>query len=497
MEQDEQAGSGRWARFRLYVVGPLLAAPPRRGELSAALATLAAKSFTHPLTGEPVRFGRSTIERWYYQARNAGQDPLGALARQVRKDAGTQPSMPAALARVLRAQWQDHPGWSCRLHVDNLEVLVNEDSSLGPMPSYSTVRRYMKRHGLERRPRRRRGPHQPPDPAPLQAREVRSFEAEYVNGLWHLDFHECSRKLLMTNGTWRAPKLLAVLDDRSRLICHAQWYWAESAESLVHALSQAFQKRALPRTLLTDNGQPMLAGETRAGLERLGILHETTLVRSPYQNGKQEVFFGAVEGRLLPMLEGQREITLELLNRATQAWVEHDYHRTRHRETGVWPLVRYQSDPNVGRESPDSRTLRQAFRIRQRRRQRRSDGTISLQGRRFEVPSRYRQCGDIYVRYARWDLATVDMVDPQTDAVLCPLYPLDRARNADGLRRPLARLDEPAAAPTTPPAAGIAPLLRKLMADYSASGLPPAYLAKPEPTAEQTPSTTRKDIDNE
>jgi hypothetical protein len=61
----------------------------------------------------------------------------------------------------------------------------------------------------------------------------------------------------------------------------------------------------------------------------------------------------------------------------------------------------------------------------------------------------------------------------------------------------LARLDEPAEAPTTPPAAGIAPLLRKLMADYSASGLPPAYLAKPEPTAEQTPSTTRKDIDDE
>jgi putative transposase len=402
MRDDDQTGVGRWARFRLYVVGVLLAAPPRRGELSQALDELAAKSWEHPFTGEPVSYARSTIERWYYQARDAGQDPLSALARRVRKDAGTQPSMPEALAQVLRAQWKDHPGWSYKLHVDNLIVLVEIEPGIGPMPSYSTVRRYMKRHGLTKRPRRRRGPHLPPDPAPLQAREVRSFEVEHVHGLWHLDFHECSRKLLGSDGVWVAPVLLAVLDDHSRLVCHAQWYWAESAESLVHALIQAIQKRGLPRLLMSDNGTPMLAGETRAGLERLGIVHTTTLVKGPYQNGKQEAYWTGIEDRLLPMLEGKREVSLELLNRATQAWIEQEYHRKVHREIGCPPLVRYQNAPNVGRESPDSETLRRAFRVRKQRRQRRSDGTISLDGCRFEVPSRYRQIRDIYVRYARW-----------------------------------------------------------------------------------------------
>lgn len=75
-----------------------------------------------------------------------------------------------------------------------------------------------------------------------------------------------------------------MIDDHSRLVCHLQWYLDESAQSLIHALCQAFMKRGLPRTLMTDNGAAMLAEETTNGLARLGVLHQTTLPYSPYQN---------------------------------------------------------------------------------------------------------------------------------------------------------------------------------------------------------------------
>jgi hypothetical protein len=39
--------------------------PPDKGELKAAIKGLAARTWRHPTTGEPVRFGFSTIERWY------------------------------------------------------------------------------------------------------------------------------------------------------------------------------------------------------------------------------------------------------------------------------------------------------------------------------------------------------------------------------------------------------------------------------------------------
>lgn len=466
----------RWAHLRFSVVGHLLASPPKRGELRGLLKALAAREWLHPTTAEPTRFGLPTIERWYYLARKARTDPVGALLRKVRTDSG-QITLSEKLRAALLAQYAAHKSWSYQLHRDNLAALVAADATLLPLPSYSTIRRCMKALGLLKRRRlcaRDTAGAQQAE-ARLELREVRSFEAEYVNGLWHLDFHHGSRKVLTARGEWMTPLLLGVLDDRSRLCAHLQWYLAETAENLVHGLSQAIQKRGLPRALLTDNGSPMVAAETREGLSRLSIIHETTLPHSPYQNAKQEVFWAQIEGRLLPMLEGETDLTLERLNAATQAWVELEYHRTVHRELGCSPLERYLAGPDVGRPSPSSEALRRVFRAEVDRTQRRSDGTLSLEGRRFEIPARYRHLTRLRVRYARWDLGTVDLVDPHTQVILCALYPLDKAANADGRRRRL----EPAA-PTplaaAPPTSPIAPLLRQLMADYAATGLPPAYL---------------------
>jgi putative transposase len=101
--------------------------------------------------------------------------------------------------------------------------------------------------------------------------------------LWHLDFHQASLKVLDAQGCWYTPLACAILDDRSRVCCHLQWYGAETAQNLVHALTQALLKRGLPRALMTDNGAAMLAEETREGLARLGVAHQTTLPYSAYQ----------------------------------------------------------------------------------------------------------------------------------------------------------------------------------------------------------------------
>jgi hypothetical protein len=313
-------------------------------------------------------------------------------------------------------------------------------------------------------------------------RETRSYEVTHVHGLWHLDFHEGSRPVLTAGGQWQKPQALGVLDDRSRLCCHLQWYSDETAEALIHGLSQAFHKRGLPRALLTDNGAAMIAAETVEGLERLGVVHHTTLPYSPEQNGKQESFWGQLEGRLLPMLEGEPELSLDLLNIATQAWVEEEYQRKEHSEIRESPLDRYLRGPSVGRESPSSDALRRAFRTEVTRKQRRSDGTVTVEGVRFEVPSAYRTLLQLRLRVARWNLSSVDLVDPRSGEHLVTLLPLDKARNAERVRRVLtaAATDEPSRP------VGIAPHLRALMADYAATGLPPAYLPKHDVTDEPT-----------
>src|SRR5260370_26688076 len=334
------------------------------------------------------------------------------------------------------------------------------------MPSYVTICRFMKEHGFLRARKRRHREH--PEGAPFVTRETRSYEVAHVHGLWHLDFHQGSRPVLTGGGQWQKPQLLGVIDDRSGLCCHLQWYPDETAEALIHGLSQAFQKRGLPRALLTDNGAAMLAAETTEGLERLGIVHHTTLPYSPEQNGKQESFWGQVEGRLLPMLEGEPELNLELLNTATQAWVEQEYQRKEHSEIHESPLCRYTRGPSVGRESPCSDALRRAFRTDVSRKQRRSDGTVTVEGIRFEVPAAYRTLLLLRLRIARWDLSSVGLVDPRSGDHLATLLPLDKARNPERIRRVIAP-GEPSG-PSEP--AGIAPHLRALMADHAATRPP-------------------------
>jgi transposase InsO family protein len=491
-EDDRGDGPRRWAELRFSVVGGLLAAPPPPGELQAELEKQAAKTWKHPITGAPKQFAFSTVERWYYVAHNEVKDRVAALRRKVRSDRGRQPAMGDALRRALVAQYQDHRAWSYQLHYDNLAALIAQEPSLGPRPCYATVRRFMKANGLYRSRRLRQirttaGAQQAQQR--LEQFEVRSYETTHVHGLWHLDFHVGSRKVLQPEGRYATAHLLGILDDRSRLACHLQWYLAETTENLVHGLSQALQKRGLCGALMTDRGAAMMAAETTQGLARLAILHEPTLPYSPYQNAKQESFWTQVEGRLMPMLEGCPDLTLTQLNEATQAWVEFEYNRKIHSEIGMAPLTRYLAGPSVGRPCPASEALRQAFTVEQRRSQRRSDGTLSLAGSRFEVSSRFRHLRRLTVRYASWDLSFVLLVDPGTGLVLDRLYPLDKAANADGQRRRLAPgplaadgLDTGRATAPDPRPSGMAPLLRQLLADYAATGRPPAYLPKDEPT---------------
>src|SRR5215510_11037144 len=278
----DQARSRRvhegWAHTRFSVIGHLLAAPPPKGGLASAIAALSQRTWRHPTTGAPTRFGFSTIERWYYRALKEKSDPV-ALA-------------------------ENHP-------------------ELNPLPSYATLRRFLKAAGFAKRrskaARRTEGAERAE--ARFLDREVRSYEASHVGGLVHWDAHFGSRKVLTPRGEWATPVLFGVLDDRSRLACHLQWYLSETAEVVVHGLCQAFQKRGLPRSSLSDNGAAMTAAEVAEGLTRLGVLQQTTLPYTPEANAKIEILWASVEGRLMAMLEHVSDLSLARLNEATLAWV--------------------------------------------------------------------------------------------------------------------------------------------------------------------------------
>jgi hypothetical protein len=82
----------------------------------------------------------------------------------------------------------------------------------------------------------------------------------------------------------------------------------------------------------------------------------------------------------------------------------------------------------------------------------------------------------------------VYLTDERSGEILCRLYPQDKQANARGVRRalePLAGAGADRNTAAAPAASGaMAPLLAKLIAQQSATGLPPPYLPKDEPPEE-------------
>lgn len=187
------------------------------------------------------------------------------------------------------------------------------------------------------------------------------------------------------------------------------------------------------------------------------------------------------------MLSNVEHLTLEFLNQATQAWVEQEYNHSVHEETGQNPLERMLKGPDVSRPSVSSDILYFNFTAVEPRSQRKSDGTLQIKGVRFEVPSRFSHIKRLTVGYKSWDLSMAYLVDGRTGDNLGRIFPQDKTKNAAGGRRglepihPIKQGDTSSACATET----IPPLLRRLLSDYAATGLPAAYLPREEINTEE------------
>lgn len=478
------SSSKKWALFRFSVIGNLLASPPKQGELREKIAILANQVWIHPTTKENFRIGFSTIEKWYYRVKDEKQSPVDVLIKKKRGDFNISKVMTFKIKQALEKQTKLHPGWSKKLHSDNLNIIV-ANNKLEKAPSYSTVKVYLSKIGyIKQSSRNSRKLGYKNSMLIKNNFEQRSYEHEHVGAMFHLDFHNCSREIITSSGEIVVPRLLGIIDDASRLIAHLQWYLSETAENLVHGFMQAIQKRGLPRKLMSDNGSAMLSKEFTNGLINLGIIHECTLPYSPEQNGKCEIIWAQIEGRLMAMIENKEVITLKELNEMTQAWVEMEYNKNIHSGLQTTPLDAFLSKGNVLRKSPETSILKNAFRRIEKRKVRRSDATISLEGKRFEIPDRFRHFINIHVAYSNWDLSNVHIIDESTDKICAAIFPQNKQKNANGKRKQ--RIDYSSSITNKKEELKfemeneVAPIMGELLKCYQETGLPFSYKPKEE-----------------
>ena len=109
-----------------------------------------------------------------------------------------------------------------------------------------------------------------------------------------------------------------------------------------------------------------------------------------------------------------------------------------------------------------------------------------VDGVRYEVPSRFRTLATCTLRAPNWDQSQLVLMDPRSGQSLARLLPQDKAGNASGHRRVLEPVAPAVVMPAATPAGAdpLPALLRQWLADYAATGLPPAYLPKDEGAGE-------------
>ena len=387
--KDQQERNTEIALFRYGLMAPLLFDPPAAGQLDAALRELAAKRYHIPYS-KRRQVSVSTLRRYLALYQQGGFE---ALRPQPRADKGSLKAFPAEVLEAAIALREAQPARTTPMLVE----LLKRDPTLDltePVNAH-TLTTHLRRRGKSRRQ------------LGLATRRYRRFEREHSNSLWQGD---------AMVGPWlpdpvvagrkRRAHLFCFLDDHSRLVPHAEFFWDESLPRLERVLKVAILRRGLPKAIYVDNGQVYSANQLAAACATLGIQRVQTAPYSPESKGKQERFFRTVRLQFLPEVEASALTTLAELNDSFWAWLACIYHQKEHGETEQTPLDRFRAGLDAPRQV-DPQLLARAFLWREQRKVRK-DGTLSLQGNRYQVEP-HLAGRTLELRFDPFDLSAIDL----------------------------------------------------------------------------------------
>jgi len=339
-----------------FVNGPNL----EYGERERLLKEKCARKWTIPFSGK-TSISRSTIQRWI-ELYDESNGKLESLCPLDRSDKGKSRIIDDDTELSFIHLREEFPFATAESLMDlmNQRKLVTPGIDL----NLSNVYRLLHNHDLMR-------------PNAGKPEDRRKFEAPFPNDLWQSDVMHGPR--VDFEGKRKKTYLVAIIDDHSRLIPYARFYFSEKLEVYIDAFEKALLKRGLPRKLYVDNGAAFKSNHLRHIAASLGIALIHARPYKPQGKGKIERWFKTIRSQFLPTSTGS---TIEELNSALKVWLE-KYHARKHGSTKQTPFDRFTSNMECLRAAP--KNLKDHFRKTARRKVAK-DRTITLNGRLFEGP---------------------------------------------------------------------------------------------------------------
>lgn len=335
------------------------------GEKERLLAEKAVRAYEIPGSSQ-TRVSRASMLAWVAAYRKGGYR-IEALCPKKRLDSGTFRSLDTAVRMEIKRLKQENPYYTVPVIVKKLRLakVVNPDDIVNKATIYRFIRQECQ------------------IPSGDEGVDRRRFEAENSNDIWQCDVLHGPLVQVDGSTTLKKTYLMAIIDDHSRLIVHAQFYLSEDFATLRQALREAISRRGIPQKFYVDNGSCYRAEDLDRILACLGVALCHSRPYRPQGRGKVERWFKNVRSSFLPLLP-KEVMTLDQINDQLSEFVE-EYNKTEHSSIGCTPYYRYRKDLACIRPAPER--LLDYFRVASYRRVKK-DRTIRLNGRIFEVSAK-------------------------------------------------------------------------------------------------------------
>lgn len=378
------------ALFRYGMIVPFLSPDKLDWGLKGELRRRLAQEHVNIPNSKKHRVGEDTIRKWLAAYKAKGFD---GLKPQPRADQGHARKIPPEAFEKAVALKKEAP----QRGVAKIIRIMETSGLIKPGEiKRSTLSRLFKEQGCDRKTLMRKH------------KIHRAFEAEHPNQIWQSDilygpYLPDPKAPERTKRTY----LAAFIDDFSRLLPHAEFYWDEKFPALENTLKKALLKRGIPEIIYVDNGKIFSARRLDAVCAALGIRKIHCQPYSPEGKGKIERFFRTVREDFLAEPEVQKVQTLHELNKLFWGWLEVAYHQRLHSSTNATPLERWQQHLGQYHRPVDEKELIELF-LWQVDRKVSNIGLVSVEGIDFEVDGILKQ-RRIQVRYNPFDLSWIQI----------------------------------------------------------------------------------------
>lgn len=380
------------AAFRYGLIAPIVCrqTPLLPGELKAYLEEAASKVYQIPDSSRD-RVSIRTLERYLALYRKGGYD---ALSPQVKSSKG-RTTIPAAVLQKAIELRRERPERSVEQIIFMLEGNgIVEYGSL----AYSTLSRQLRLAGAIREEM-------------VKGEGYRRFEAEDAHVIWQADFQH-TLYLPDPQNPQRKKKamLFAIMDDYSRYVVQAQFYWDEKIPRLEDSLKKAILRWGIPELFYCDNGAVFSSTHLARICGKLGIHLSHSRPYRPAGRGKIERLFRFVDTSFKPetyqQIEAGNVVTLEELNQALTAWLDGYYHLRVHGSTKEKPKNRLESSSRKPRRV-SVMELTEIF-LWQEERTADKTGCVRVQGNQYEVDLELAG-KKVLLRYDPFDLSLIQV----------------------------------------------------------------------------------------